>query len=62
MPKPPLRRQSRLGAPLALVCAVVGVLVATPWSSAWAADDTEEPKAIKTEHEAAPQAEDTDRP
>ena len=44
-----------------LLCAVVGALVATPWSSAWAAEDTEEPKAMKTEHEAAPQqAEDTD--
>ena len=40
-----------------LVCAVVGVLVATPWSSAQAAEDTEEPKAIK--HEPT-QAEDTD--
>jgi hypothetical protein len=58
----PVPRQSRLGAPLALVCAaVLGVLVATPWSSAWAAEDTEEPKAIKSEPDLRPQAEDTDK-
>lgn len=44
-----------------LVCAVVGVLVATPWSSAQAAEDTEEPKAIKSAPEPAEQAEDTDK-
>jgi hypothetical protein len=45
------------------VCAaVLGVLVATPWSSAWAAEDTEEPKAIKSEPDLkAQQAEDTDK-
>ncbi|HSS37430.1 MAG TPA: hypothetical protein VLT58_01555 [Polyangia bacterium] len=52
----------RVGAPLGLLCAFLGVLVATPWSSARAAQDTEEPKAAKTETETAPQAEDTDRP
>ena len=45
-----------------LVCAVAGILVATPWSSAWAAEDTEEPKAIKTEHDNSQQVEDTDKP
>jgi hypothetical protein len=37
----------------------MGVLVATPWSSAQAAEDTEEPKAIKSAPEPS-QAEDTD--
>lgn len=45
-----------------LVCAVAGVLVATPWSSAWAAEDNEEPKAAQTAHDDAQQAEDTDKP
>ncbi|MFL5308477.1 MAG: hypothetical protein ACJ8F1_24915 [Polyangia bacterium] len=51
----------RVGAPLGLLCAFLGVLVATPWSSAHAAQDTEEPKAAKTATDTAPQAEDTDR-
>ena len=42
-----------------LVCAVLGVLVATPWSSVQAAEDTEEPKAAQTAHNSS-QAEDTD--
>lgn len=61
----PRQREStvrRVGAPFALLCAFLGVLVATPWSTARAAEDTEEPKAAKTETESAPQAEDTDRP
>jgi hypothetical protein len=59
---PPTKRSRRVGAPLALVCALLGVLVATPWSSALAAEDTEEPKAAKTASESAPQADDTDKP
>jgi len=39
----------------------MGVLVSTPWSSAQAAEDTEEPKAIRHEPEPS-QAEDTDKP
>lgn len=58
----PVTPRGRAGAPLALFCAFLAVLVATPWSSARAAEDTEEPKAAKTEHESAPQAEDTDKP
>jgi hypothetical protein len=59
----PVPRQSRFGAPLALVCAaILGVLVATPWSSAMAAEDTEEPKAIKSsEPDSTQQAEDTEK-
>lgn len=52
--------RSRVGASLALVCAFLAVMVATPWSSALAAEDTEEPRAAKSDY--APQAEDTDKP
>ncbi len=52
----------RAGAPLGLICACLGVLVATPWSSAHAAQDTEEPHAAKTEIDTARQADDIDRP
>ncbi len=44
-----------------LVCAIMGVLVTTPWSSAQAAEDTEEPKAIKSAPEPT-QEEDVDKP
>lgn len=57
----PVTRRGRVGAPLALFCAFLAVTVATPWSSARAAEDTEEPKAAQTEHD-APQAEDSDKP
>lgn len=59
---PASTHRTRVGAPLALACAFLAVLVATPWSSAVAAEDTEEPKAMKSEPETAPQAEDTDKP
>lgn len=55
----PVTTRSRFGAPLALLCAFLAVAVATPWSSAHAAEDTEEPKA-KPDY--TPQADDTDRP
>jgi hypothetical protein len=58
----PSTRSRRVGAPLALVCAFLAVLVATPWSSARAAEDSEEPKAAQPEPAYAPQAEDSDRP
>jgi hypothetical protein len=54
--------RSRVGAPIALFLAVLAVLVATPWSSALAAEDNEEPKAGRSEPDFTPQAEDTDKP
>lgn len=51
--------RSRVGASLALVCAFLAVMVATPWSSAFAAEDTEEPKGAKSD---VSQREDTDKP
>ena len=55
----PAAHRVRVGAPLALFCSFLAVMVATPWSSARAAEDTEDPKAAKTAHEAT-QADDTD--
>jgi len=54
--------RSRVGASLALICTFLAVMVATPWSSAVAAEDTEEPKASRSEPDLTPQAEDTDKP
>src|SRR5205823_377370 len=58
----PVPPRGRVGAPLALFCALLVVMVATPWSSALAAEDKEEPTTAKTAHDNAPQAEDTDKP
>jgi hypothetical protein len=52
-------RGSQVGVGLALFAATLLVVVATPWSSARAAEDNEAPKAAAPE---ANQAEDTDRP
>ncbi len=51
--------RSQVGVGLALFAATLLVVVATPWSSARAAEDNEAPKAAAPE---ANQAEDTDRP
>ncbi len=57
----PVSRRGHVAAPLALFCAFLAVMVATPWSSAFAAEDNENPTAAKTAHEST-QAEDTDKP